>query len=361
MNSFLAFIFIIGVVIIVHELGHFIVAKSLKVRVEEFIIGFGPRIFKKKTKDTEYGISLIPLGGYVKLAGDSLAEFKGNSDEYLAKTPGERARIVFFGPLFNYILGFLCFWSILLIYPTPMLTNKVGGLIDGLGAKEAGIQTGDVIVSIDNKKIAYWEDIQDVIQTKPSNSTVDITVLRKKLTYNIKVKIKEHSPQDLLGQAVKVGMIGIKPSDKPVMLKLTFTQSLQRAAVKTWNLTILTYKAFWLMVTGKLSLRDSLAGPLGFYYITSKYAREGILAIIHLLGVLSLNLCIFNLLPIPVLDGGHIVLLGIEKLRNKPLSLRADNIISRVGFSLLITLAIIATSIDLMRLVGDKVFFKWLK
>jgi len=175
----------------------------------------------------------------------------------------------------------------------------------------------------------------------------------------MKVKIKEQSPQDLLGQTVRVGMIGIKPSDKQVMLKFNFMESLHRAAVKTWDLTILTYKALWLMVSGKLSLRDSLAGPLGFYYITSKYAKEGILAIVHLLGVLSINLCIFNLLPIPILDGGHIVLLGVEKIRKKPLSLKTDNIISRVGFSIIITLAVIATSVDLMRLLGDKVLLKW--
>jgi len=113
------------------------------------------------------------------------------------------------------------------------------------------------------------------------------------------------------------------------------------------------------MVSGKLSLRDSLAGPLGFYYITSKYAKEGILAIVHLLGVLSINLCIFNLLPIPILDGGHIVLLGVEKIRKKPLSLKTDNLISRVGFSIIITLAVIATGVDLMRLLGDKVLLKW--
>jgi len=125
----------------VHEFGHFIAARINGVRVESFSLGFGPQIFKKKKNDTEYRISLIPLGGYVKMAGDNQLECKGKSDEYFAKSVGKRFQIIFLGPLLNYVLGFLFFWCILFV-GYPSLTNKVGGLIDGYGAKEAGLVVG---------------------------------------------------------------------------------------------------------------------------------------------------------------------------------------------------------------------------
>jgi regulator of sigma E protease len=146
MIAFLVFIAILSVLIVVHELGHFIAARRVGVRVEKFSLGFGPQLFKKKNKDTEYLISAIPLGGFVKMAGDSLEEYKGKSDEYFYKSPGERFQIIFAGPFLNYVLGFLFFWFIFFT-GYPMLTTKVGGLLDDFGAKKAGLQVGDRIVS----------------------------------------------------------------------------------------------------------------------------------------------------------------------------------------------------------------------
>ena len=142
MISILVFILILSLLIIVHEFGHFIAARLNGVRVEQFSLGFGPQIFKKKAGDTEYSISLIPLGGYVKMSGDSQAEYKKLDYEYFSKAPGKRFQIIFFGPFLNYILGFLFFWFILFA-GYPSLTTKVGGLIDGYGAKEAGLAVGD--------------------------------------------------------------------------------------------------------------------------------------------------------------------------------------------------------------------------
>ena len=134
MVAILIFILILSLLIIVHELGHFMAARRTGVRVEEFSLGFGPQLWAKKIGDTKYSLSLIPLGGYVKMAGDTLSECKGKSDEYFSKSPGKRFQIIFCGPLLNYILGFLFFWVIFFVgYPT--LTTKVGGLIDGYGAK----------------------------------------------------------------------------------------------------------------------------------------------------------------------------------------------------------------------------------
>ncbi len=353
MITTLIFLLILGVLITVHEFGHFIVAKKLGVRVEKFSFGFGRRLLVKKKNDTEYSISLIPLGGYVKLAGDSLEEFKNNPDEYLSKTPSQRALIIFFGPLLNYILGFLCFWLIFFIgYPT--LTTKVGGLIEGFGAKDAGIQVGDKIIAVDGKRVVFWEDLQKAIQAEKAATKVLLSVLRDNKEYTIEVKIKEKKLDDALGQTHNVGLIGITPKDEIVKVKHGFLESFILGINKTLDFTILTYKALWRMITGKLSIRESITGPLGIFYITSKAASAGMIAVLHLVAVLSVSLCIFNLLPLPVLDGGHIVLLAIEKIRGKQLSVKAERVITHIGFTLIVSLAIFATYNDLLRIFGDK-------
>jgi regulator of sigma E protease len=347
------FLLILGLLITIHEFGHFIVAKRLGVRVEKFSFGFGKRILSKKKNGTEYSISLIPLGGYVKLAGDSLEEFKNNPDEYLSKKPSQRAQIIFCGPLLNYILGFLCFWLVFFVgYPT--LTTKVGGLIDGFGAKDAGIQVGDKIIAVDGKKVDFWEDLQMAIQAKKAATRVLLSVLRDNKEYAIEVKIKEKQLDDALGQKRNVGLIGITPKDEIVKVKHGFLKSFVLGINKTLDLTVMTYKALWRMITGKLSMRESITGPLGIFYITSKAANLGIAALLHLVAVLSVSLCIFNLLPLPVLDGGHIVLLAIEKIRGRQLGIRAERVITQVGFTLIVSLAIFATYNDMLRLFGDK-------
>lgn len=353
MGTLIIFLFILGLLITIHEFGHFIVAKRLGVRVEKFSFGFGKRILSKKKNGTEYSISLIPLGGYVKLAGDSLEEFKNNPDEYLSKKPSQRAQIIFCGPLLNYVLGFLCFWLIFFVgYPT--LTTKVGGLIDGFGAKDAGIQVGDKIIAVDGKKVDFWEDLQMAIQAKKAAMRVLLSVLRDNKEYAIEVKIKEKQLDDALGQKRNVGLIGITPKDEIVKVKHGFLKSFVLGINKTLDLTVMTYKALWRMITGKLSMRESITGPLGIFYITSKAANLGIVALLHLVAVLSVSLCIFNLLPLPVLDGGHIVLLAIEKIRGRQLGIRAERVITQVGFTLIVSLAIFATYNDVLRLFGDK-------
>jgi len=357
MISVVAFLVILGISIIIHEFGHFIAAKRLGVKVEKFSLGFGTPILRKKKNDTEYSISLIPLGGYVKLAGDNLEEYKHNPDEYLSKTPWQRSQIIFCGPLLNYILGFLCFWLIFFSgYPT--LTTKVGGLIDGFGAKDAGIQAGDKIMAVDGKRVDYWEDLQNAIQAKKAATKVILSVLRENKEYALEVKIREKKFEDILGKKRSVGLIGITPKDEVVNIRHSLLKSFVLAIKKTADLTVLTYNAIWRMITGKLSMRESVTGPLGIFYITSKATSLGMIALLHLLAVLSVSLGIFNLLPLPVLDGGHIVLLAVEKIRGKQLSLKVEQIVTQVGLTLIISLAIFATYNDLVRFFGDKIS-KW--
>ncbi len=354
MMAVLIFILILSLLIIVHEFGHFIAARINGVRVEQFSLGFGPRIFKTKKGDTEYSLNLIPLGGYVKMAGDSQSEYQGKIDEYFNKTPGRRFQIIFFGPLLNYILGFLFFWLIFFM-GYPSLTTKVGGLIDGYGAQAAGLRVGDKIVAVDGLKVDIWEDLQQAIRERKIKSTVALGVLRDNQEFKLNIPIKDKLAYDQTGEKRVVGIIGISPLDEIIEVKHGFFESAYLGLKKTINLTAMTYTGLWKLVSGKMSMRDSMTGPLGIFFITSKAAKLGLIALMHLIAVLSVSLAIFNLLPLPILDGGHIFLLGLEKLRKKALGAKAEEIINNLGFSLLITLTLFVTYNDILRLYGDKI------
>ncbi|MDD5120221.1 MAG: RIP metalloprotease RseP [Candidatus Omnitrophica bacterium] len=347
------FILILSLLIIVHEFGHFIAARRNGVRVEQFSLGFGPQIFKKKVGDTEYSISLIPLGGYVKMAGDSQSEYKGADYEYFSKAPGRRFQIIFFGPLLNYLLGFLFFWFILFI-GYPSLTSKVGGLIDGYGAKEAGLTVGDKIILVDGKKVDFWEELQRKIQESKTKPSVALTVLRNNKELKFDVLIKDKVFDDQLGKKRALGIIGISPFDEIVEVRHGFFESAYLAVKKTVNLTIMTYEGLWGLVSGRMSMRESMTGPLGIFFITSKAAKLGLIAVLHLIAVLSVSLAIFNLLPLPILDGGHLFLLGLEKLRKKALGIKTEAVVNNIGFTLMISLAVFVTYNDILRLYGDK-------
>ncbi|MBU0709322.1 MAG: RIP metalloprotease RseP [Candidatus Omnitrophica bacterium] len=351
--SLLIFLLVLGILIIVHEFGHFIAAKKVGVKVEKFSLGFGPRLLKKKVNHTEYTINAIPLGGYVKLAGDNLEEYKGKSDEYFSKSPGKRFQIVFFGPMLNYVMGFLVLWSIFFIgYPT--FTTKIGGLLEDYGAKAAGLQIEDRILAVDGQEVYYWEDLQEIILNKKSES-VKLSILRDNQEFSLDVVIKEKEFQDPLGTKLSVGLLGIEPFDEFVSIRHGFFESFLLAVNKTWAFTEITYRSLWRMITGKLSFKDSVAGPLRIFKITSDAANMGIIALMHLIAILNISLAIFNLLPIPVLDGGHILFLAIERLRGKALGIKAERIVTQIGMTVILSLIIFVTYNDFVNVFGDKI------
>jgi len=345
---------------VVHEFGHFFAARKMGVKVEQFSLGFGKKILSHKRKDTEYSICVAPLGGYVKLAGDNLEEYKGNSDEYLAKPPGKRFWIIFSGPLLNYILGLLCFWLVFFC-GYPAFTTKVGNLIDGFGAKDAGVRIGDKVTAIDGEKVEYWEDLQRIIQTKKINSLVRISILRDTQEQVLNVKLQGKDVDDpLAGKKRNIALLGIAPVADTVIVKHGPVQSLVLSFKRTWGLTVITYRGLWMMITARMSIKEA-TGPLGIFFLTSKVAQHGIIAVINLIGLISISLAIFNLLPLPVLDGGHIFLLAIEKIRGKYITLKTERAINNTGFSLIMMLAVVVTYNDIVRLFGDKIYKLFVK
>lgn len=354
MISLFTFILVLSLLIIVHEFGHFIAAKRIGVKVEQFSLGFGMKLLKININGTEYSIGLIPLGGFVKLAGDNPEEFKGQAYEFLAKSVSKRFQVIFFGPLLNYVLGFLFFWGIFFT-GFPTLTTKVGGIVDELGAKKAGIAAGDKVIAVDGKKVAFFEELQEAVQDKRTAGKARLVILREGKEFKVDVAIKETEVEDVFGRKHKVGLLGIMPSDEAVNVRHGFVKSAFLGGQRVWDLTVLTYEGLLRMISGKMSMRESVTGPLGIFFITSKAASLGILAVMHLIAVLSVSLAIFNLLPFPVLDGGHIFLLGIEKIRGKPLGLKLERIISQIGVTILISLVILITYNDILRLFGDRI------
>ncbi|MCM8800509.1 MAG: site-2 protease family protein [Candidatus Omnitrophica bacterium] len=349
--SFIVFLFILGLLTFIHELGHFFASKRLAVQVKEFSLGFGKRLFSKRINNTEYAINLVPLGGYVKLAGDSVVDYTGQPNEYLSKPLRQRLIIILCGPILNYLLGFLFFWAIFFIgYPAS--TTKIGALLEGFGAEEAGLKAGDRIIEIDGKRVNCWEELQRVIYSKVDAKRVRVTYIRDNQEYTTYVEIRKKQVSDLLGQQRKVGILGISPSEEEMVLRYGFLKSSLLALLKTAQLTSMTYRALWLIISGRLSVRESVSGPLGMLFITHKVTPLGTIAILNLIAVLSISISIINLLPLPILDGGHIVLLLIERLRGRGLTLKEERIITRIGFTIIGSLLILATYNDLLRLFG---------
>ena len=361
MLSLVSFIVVLSILVIVHEFGHFIVAKKMGVRVEKFSIGFGSEICGITKGETRYSISIVPLGGYVKLAGEtSLEGVKGEKWEYLSRTVWERMRIIFAGPLLNYILAFLIF-SFVFMAGSPTLTSKIGKIMPGYPAESAGLKIGDKILNINGKDVVYWEDVTNIVHT---NKNTEMKLLLKRDGKQITVLVTP-KPQDIktiFGSKKNISIMGIAPSDEILYVKYGFFKSIYMGAEKLWMLTYITCRALWASVTGAIPIKESMTGPIGIFYITGQAAKLGIIYLLQLMGVLSASLAIFNLLPVPVLDGGHILFLTIEKIRRKPVSIKMQENVTQVGMSLLIVLMLFVFYNDFMRFgIFEKIAHLWKK
>lgn len=346
--SLIYFLAVLSVLVMVHEAGHFFAAKRLGIRIEKFSFGFGPRIFSIKRGDTEYLLSAIPLGGYVKMGGDEPGEKLSNEQwEFLSRGVFDRFKVIFAGPLLNYLLAFLIF-SVIFMFGSPTMTTEVGGLLKDYPAQKSGVLVGDKVLAIDGKTVNYWEDMTEAIH-KHAESPVTLTISRKGRLINIDVDPIVRKSKDIFGAPVQAALVGISPSQKIEKIKYPPAKAFMMGGRKLMDLTWITYKALWSMATGRLSLKESLTGPIGIYMITGQAAKLGLVYIFHLMAVLSASLAIFNLLPLPVLDGGHIIFLALEKIRGRPLSMKAQENIANVGVALLILLTVFIFYNDLAK------------
>jgi len=352
MISLLIFIAIICFLIILHEWGHFIVARLNGVKVEKFSIGFGPVIFKKKIKETEFLISLLPLGGYVKLAGDDPQEFKGKDEEFLSKPCGIRARIVLGGPLLNYLFAFI-FISLVFMVGAPTIEPIVGKVMDDFPAKQAGLKEGDRILEVNSHPIDSWKELQQEV-LKSKGKRLLLKIKRDSQVLNISITPKQTLHQTIFGIKQRRFLIGITPLGKVSFKKYPFWVALVKGFKTLIFFTVLIFKSLFYMVIGALSFKEAVTGPLGMYYITKEAVRVGISAVLHLVGIVNLSLAIFNLLPFPVLHGGHLLFLLLEKIRKKRISPQVEEWINKFALSVLILLIIFVFLNDISRFVVNK-------
>ena len=344
MLTIIAFIFVFSILIFFHEFGHFIAAKASGVRVYKFSFGFGPRILGFTKNQTEYVICLIPLGGYVKMAGEMGQESVKETSEEVAeeqrfdkKSLGIRALIVALGPFMNIATAVVIFSLIFLLNGIPVVTNSVSTVIENGPAERAGIFSGDKIIAVNSTKMEDPNRIANIIN-ESSGEKLQITLDREGDTIEVFV-IPEYD------DSYKKGLIGI--TFEISVEKINIFSAFFRGLIATGNIIKLIFSNTMEMITGKVPLE--IAGPLGIAQMTGEAAKLGFLNLLYFTAILSIFIGLFNLLPIPILDGGHIIILAVEKLRGKPLEAEKISFMYFIGISLMIIIFIIATYKDILR------------
>ncbi|KON89053.1 zinc metalloprotease [Sporosarcina globispora] len=417
MSTVIAFIVIFGALVFFHELGHLIFAKRAGILCREFAIGFGPKVFSFKKDETVYTIRLLPIGGFVRMAGEDpeMVEIKpgyriglilddneevskiilNNKDKYpdarivevedadiehaleikgfvegeedesiqvfkisrsavlveggtetliapydrqfASKTLGQRTMAIFAGPMMNFVLAFIVFVLIALLQGIPTNEPALGKLTPDGAAYEAGLKEGDLVQSVDGAEISSWSDVVEIIRQSPSEE-LEFLVERngQELTIPVTPKV-----QDVEGE--KIGIIGVySPMEKSPLKAITY------GAEETYFWTKEIFVMLGKLVTGQFSI-DALSGPVGIYVSTDTVAKSGIYYLMKWAGILSINLGIMNLLPIPALDGGRLMFFAVEAVRGKPIDRHKEGMVHFIGFALLMLLMLVVTWNDIQR------------
>ncbi|RKZ25385.1 hypothetical protein DRQ26_05940, partial [bacterium] len=259
------FILVLSTLIVVHELGHFLAARRLGVKVEEFAIGFGKVIFRKKMKDFVFLICAVPLGGYVRLAGENREKCQGVAYEYCSQSIGRRAQIIAAGPVFSFLLAWVLF-ALVFMLGVSVPSAKVGGLLDGYPAKESGILKGDIITSINGLKVRNWLDVLNVVRSQTSRKILKVGLIRNNKNMILEIKPKEVKAKNIFGKEVSWPVIGITPSEETVILRYGPLESIYRGGESVFKYTWLTLKSLFLILTGAVSFKNSISGPLGIFF-----------------------------------------------------------------------------------------------
>ncbi|MDQ0299167.1 regulator of sigma E protease [Salibacterium salarium] len=416
MDTFIAVIIIFGVLVAVHEWGHLYVAKKAGILCREFAIGFGPKIFSTKRNETVYTVRLLPLGGFVRMAGEDPEEiqikpgyeiglvFNANEQiskiivnnkskhpeakivsveridleerlmieaytddeegiqtfpvnekcdlivdekpeqiaplnrQFRSKSPLKKALAIFAGPMMNFVLAFVALLFVGLVNGVPQYDNAAfGEFSDNSPAKEAGLEQGDEVNSIAGESVSDWDEMTAVIQEHP-NEEINVEAVRD--GERISTSVETYSRYDEMSEQ-EVGMIGVQaPTDH------SFIQSVQYGGTQVYEVSKVIFDTLSLIITGEFSL-DFVSGPVGIYNYTGEAASIGIFFLIQFAAMLSVNLGIVNLLPLPALDGGRLLFIGYEAIRGKPVDPQKEGLIHFFGFALLFLLMLVVTWNDI--------------
>ncbi|EAJ7828049.1 RIP metalloprotease RseP [Campylobacter upsaliensis] len=348
--QFLATIFVISFLIFFHELGHFLAAKSLGVRVEIFSIGFGKALFEKEFKNTKYRLSTLPLGGYVKLKGqDDLNPALRNydKDSYGSLHAWQKIYILFAGPFFNLFLAFLLYIAIANL-GLEKASAKIGFIAPNSAAQNGGLLVGDVIKSINGVKIQSFDEIPALLT--PNASIIEIQ--REEKNLNLLITPKTGQGYNEFGQIVPKLQLGIAPSNEKISVSYTGLQSLSYALDESIKASTLIIKGLFKLIAGDIEAKN-LGGIITMVDITSKAAEISLSWLLFITALISINLGILNLLPIPMLDGGHILFNLYSLIFKKEVPQKAFKYLSYSGMALLLSLMLFATFNDIIRLMQN--------
>lgn len=354
--TILSAIVLLGVIIFVHELGHFLAAKLMEVRVLKFSLGFGPKLVSRKYGETEYLISSIPFGGYVKMFGEEPGEELSDEEKPLAYTyqpVWKRFIIVFSGPLFNLLFAIIIFFCVFL-YGLPVLLPEVGEVLTKSPAERTGVMKGDTIISIDGSRINQWDEMTKIIHNSPGRK-LNLKVKRKGEIITFSIIPEKKNVKDIFGQEKEIGLIGIKPSGNTFLRKSSLQGAVADSIRRTWEISVLTVVSIIKLIQRVIPM-ETIGGPILIVQMAGEQASQGILNFFLFMAIININLGVLNLLPIPILDGGHILFLGIEAIRRKPLNEKLITVAQRVGLALILFIMVFALYNDIMRLITGKTF-----
>lgn len=336
-----AAVFVFGMLVLVHELGHFITAKMTGMRVDEFAIGFGPKLISKKYGETLYSLRAIPLGGFNDIAGMDPDSNKAGERGFCAKPVLSRMIVILAGAAMNFVLPIVLFFGIYAILGAAQPSSEpiIGNVIADMPAAKAGIKEGDEILSVDGQTVGTWTEFTDKLRTFEAGQNVLIRYKRGDAINEVTL-----SPQ--FNEQEKRVLIGVQSS--VVYEEKSLPESFTLAIEHTKEITVMMIDSIATLFK-KPEQTENLAGPIGIVQMSGQVAERGFIPLLNFAALLSINLGIINLLPVPVLDGGHFVNLFIEAVRGKPLGSKAVAYTQRVGIALLLMLMLFATKNDLVR------------
>lgn len=351
--TILSFVVVIGIIILAHEWGHFIAARLTGIRVDTFSIGFGPALWSRKRGATEYRVAWFPLGGYVKMAGmvdeslDGEDAITGAPDEFMSKRTWQKAFVISAGVIMNGVLAIIlytliaAFWGVGTASPEPVL----GALRPDMAAQGAGLREGDRVLSVDGAPTADWEALAGAIHRNPGRP-LQLDLLRAGRSDTLHVRL---TPVESLHPSLgKVGLIGIEP--QVVVQRVGPAGALTAGLARTWSECLTAYQTIAALVTGKAGLKD-LGGPILIAQMSGQSARGGLVVFLSFLAFISVNIGFLNILPIPVLDGGHLVYIAVEAVIRRPLPVKLKLWIQQAGMILLLLVMVLVMKNDVMRLI----------
>ncbi|WP_234121209.1 RIP metalloprotease RseP [Clostridium hydrogenum] len=325
-------IIVLGIIVLIHELGHFILAKLNGVKVEEFAIGMGPKILGIKGKETQYSIRILPIGGYVNMTGEQ--EKSDDPRAYCNKSPLRRLSIVAAGPIMNLLLAIILYCIVANV--TGFASPKISGFTANSAAKEAGVKVNDVIVKADNSSIHTWDDFS-LKMLLNKGKTINITVKRNN-------QIKSFNVKPIKNEKENRYMVGIAPT---VVSKPSIIESISYGGSETVTMIKEVFLSFKMLFTGQLSAKD-VSGPVSIVRVTGAAASAGFINLINFMAFLSANVGMFNLLPFPALDGGYVILFVIQIITGKKIDDDKVGIVTTIGFALLMALMVVVTIKDVL-------------